>query len=73
MIQFWAEARELFTKTGIQFKEAEQLANQVHEKYFIKDAWQEIIERWLDEPDLMTGQKPRARQFYVLRIFCVKH
>ncbi|HGJ5854918.1 VapE domain-containing protein [Arsenophonus nasoniae] len=63
VIQFWAEARELFNATGIQFQEAEQLANQVHEKYFIKDAWQEIIERWLDEPDLMTGQKPRARQF----------
>jgi hypothetical protein len=63
VIQLWAEARELFNKTGIQFQEAEQLANQVHEKYFIKDAWQEIIERWLDEPDLMTGQKPRARQF----------
>ncbi|WP_339053080.1 VapE domain-containing protein [Arsenophonus endosymbiont of Crataerina pallida] len=63
VIQLWAEAREVFNKTGIQFEEAEQLANQVHEKYFIKDAWQEIIERWLDEPDLMTGQKPRARQF----------
>lgn len=63
VIQLWAEARELFNETGIQFQEAEQLANQVHEKYFIKDAWQEIIERWLDEPDLMTGQKPRARQF----------
>lgn len=63
VIQLWAEARELFNETGIQFQEAEQLANQVHEKYFIKDAWQEIIERWLDEPDLMTGQKPRARRF----------
>lgn len=63
LIQLWAEAREVFNETGIQFQEAEQLANQVHEKYFIKDAWQEIIERWLDEPDLMTGQKPRARQF----------
>ncbi|ASX26120.1 virulence-associated E family protein [Candidatus Williamhamiltonella defendens] len=63
VIQLWAEAREVFNKTGIQFEEAEQLANQVHEKYFIKDAWQEIIEHWLDEPDLMTGQKPRARQF----------
>ncbi|MFS1539521.1 MAG: VapE domain-containing protein [Candidatus Phlomobacter fragariae] len=63
VIQLWAEARELFNETGIKFQEAEQLANQVHEKYFIKDAWQEIIERWLDEPDLMTGQKPRAWQF----------
>lgn len=63
VLQLWAEAREMFKADGIQYEAAELLAAQVHEKYTIKDAWLEIIERWLDEPDLMTGEKPRTRSF----------
>lgn len=63
VLQLWAEAREMFKADGIQYEAAEHLAAQVHEKYTIKDAWLEIIERWLDEPDLMTGEKPRTRSF----------
>ena len=63
VLQLWAEAREMFKAGGIQFDAAERLAAEVHEKYTIKDAWLDIIERWLDEPDLMTGEKPRTRDF----------
>ncbi|MGJ7069959.1 virulence-associated E family protein [Morganella morganii] len=63
VLQLWAEAREMFKAGGIQFEAAERLAAEVHEKYTIKDAWLDIIERWLDEPDLMTGEKPRTRDF----------
>ncbi|MEQ5136694.1 MULTISPECIES: VapE domain-containing protein [Providencia] len=62
-LQLWAEAREIFKADGIQYRTAEYLATQIHDKHTIKDAWLEIIERWLDEPDVMTGEKPRARRF----------
>ncbi|MDD9339585.1 MAG: VapE family protein [Providencia heimbachae] len=63
VLQLWAEAREMFKADGIQYEAAEFLAAQVHDKYAIKDAWLEIIEQWLDEPDLLTGEKPRTRSF----------
>ncbi|MDE9443433.1 virulence-associated E family protein [Xenorhabdus bovienii] len=59
----WAEAKVIYEQTGIQFSEAERLAVMVHDHYQIKDAWLEIVERWLDEPDLITGEKPRSRSF----------
>ncbi|MBG5918911.1 VapE domain-containing protein [Providencia stuartii] len=63
VLQLWAEAREMFKADGVQYEAAEYLASHIYEKYTIKDAWLEIIERWLDEPDLMTGEKPRTRGF----------
>lgn len=63
LLQLWAEAAVVYKQTGIQFGEVEKLAVEVHEHYQIKDAWLEIVERWLDEPDLMTGEKPRSRSF----------
>ncbi|MBI6549922.1 VapE domain-containing protein [Xenorhabdus lircayensis] len=62
-LQLWAEAKVVFEQIGIQFSEAERLAVTVHEQYQIKDAWLEIVERWLDEPDLMTSEQPRTRGF----------
>ncbi|MDC9589698.1 virulence-associated E family protein [Xenorhabdus sp. XENO-10] len=59
----WAEAKVIYAQTGIQFSEAERLAVTVHDHYQIKDAWLEIVERWLDEPDLVTGEKPLSRAF----------
>lgn len=61
--QLWAEARDVFYRTGIEFQAAEQLAHGMHAKYLIHDAWQEMIERWLDEPNAITGQTPRERPF----------
>ncbi|MBC8950233.1 VapE domain-containing protein [Xenorhabdus sp. TS4] len=63
LLQLWAEGAAVYKQTGIQFGEVERLAVEVHEQYQIKDAWLEIVERWLDEPDLMTGEKPRSRSF----------
>nr|ELR5224914.1 ATPase [Providencia rettgeri] len=63
VLQLWAEAREMFKADGIQYEAAEHLASQVHDKYAIRDAWLEIIEQWLDAPDLLTGEKPRTRSF----------
>lgn len=44
-------------------RDAERLASGVHEQHMIKDAWFEIVESWLDEPDALTGERPRAREF----------
>ncbi|QGH62726.1 VapE domain-containing protein [Serratia proteamaculans] len=64
LLQLWAEARDTFKRLGgVQFHEAERLATTVHEQYTIKDAWLETVERWLDEPDLMTEVTPRSREF----------
>ncbi|HFZ1920606.1 TPA: VapE domain-containing protein [Serratia marcescens] len=64
VLQLWAEARDTFKRLGgVQFREAERLATAVHEQYTIKDAWLETVERWLDEPDLLTEATPRSREF----------
>ncbi|MBD2797218.1 replication protein [Xenorhabdus sp. 18] len=63
LLLLWAEAAVVYKKSGIEFREVEKLAVEVHGQYQIKDAWLEIVERWLDEPDLMTGAQPRTRSF----------
>ncbi|CDL80094.1 VapE domain-containing protein [Xenorhabdus cabanillasii] len=63
LLQLWAEAAVVYKQSGIEFREVEKLAVEVHGQYQIKDAWLEIVESWLDEPDLMTGEKPCSRSF----------
>lgn len=61
--QLWAEARELFTRSGVVFKGAETMAAQAHAEHSISDSWEDAISRWLDEPEALTGEKPRDRKF----------
>ena len=61
--QLWAEAKKLFSDSGIQFSVAEQLATREHEQYMIKDAWQETVSRWLNEPDIITDEKPIDKDY----------
>ncbi|OCG39036.1 replication protein [Gilliamella sp. Fer2-1] len=61
--QLWAEATQMFADSGIQFTAAEQLATSEHEQYMIKDAWQETVSRWLNEPDITTGEKPIDKKY----------
>ena len=60
-LQLWAEARESFKANGIAFRDAEELSKAVHEHHMIRDAWEEIISAWLDEPDMLDGKPPRER------------
>lgn len=62
-LQLWAEARELFAVLGVDFREAETLAVEVHEQHTMEDAWTDVIERWLDEPEALTDISPLARGF----------
>ncbi|HFW2887053.1 TPA: VapE domain-containing protein [Salmonella enterica subsp. enterica serovar Muenchen] len=64
LLLLWAEARETFKRLGgVQFRDAERLGASVHEKYTIKDAWLETVEKWLDTPDALTEEIPRTCEF----------
>jgi hypothetical protein len=45
--QLWAEGRVLFMTSGIQWMEAERLANAEHANFVVRDPWEESIEQWL--------------------------
>lgn len=46
----WAEAAAIFTKHGIAWRKAEQLARQEHDEFRIVDPWEELIKQWLSDP-----------------------
>lgn len=50
-LQMWAEARELWTADGVQYRVAEDLAEHEHEHYRIHDSWEEVVRDWLNEED----------------------
>lgn len=55
--QLWAEGRALFLQKGILYQEAETLGTKEHGKYMLKDPWQDAVEEWLKEPDMLTEEK----------------
>lgn len=61
--QLWAEGAARWREAGIAFQQAEELAGGQHEKYEMHDAWEDAIAQWLDEPDMLTGDMPRNREF----------
>ena len=61
-MQLWAEARGSFEATGIAFREAERLAKDVHEDHMIKDSWADVVNNWLDETDILTGEINREKK-----------
>jgi predicted P-loop ATPase len=62
-LQLWAEGAVLYEQSGIDFKDAESLARGVHAEHTMTDPWAEDVGRWLDEPDVLTGELPRTREF----------
>lgn len=62
-LQLWAEALVLFKQYGVMYQAAEALAPVVQAEHLIVDPWEDEIARWLDEPDLLTGETPRMREF----------
>lgn len=61
-LQLWAEARGSFEATGIAFREAERLAKDVHEDHMIKDSWTDVVNNWLDETDIFSGEINREKK-----------
>lgn len=65
----WAEARELFKATGVQWQAAQTLAQAEHESFSVAaaDAWLPVIEHWLDVPDGFDSEAtPRDREFLTI-------
>ena len=65
--QLWAEARELFLAGGVDWRGAEYLAGDAHEKHTMTDVWEEEILRWLDTPNEVGAEgeeTPRGRGFF---------
>lgn len=60
--QLWAEARELFTLIGVDWREAHRLAEAEHEKFMVQDALEDIIADWLLVP-YMDGKRPADREY----------
>jgi len=61
-LQLWAEARESFRASGIAFREAEELSKAVHEHHMIRDAWADVVNSWLDETDILSGEINRDKK-----------
>lgn len=59
----WAEGRELFAAHGVMWQEAERLARGEHDKFVVRDAWEEIVEQWLTTPDEISGGRPCEKPF----------
>lgn len=60
--QLWAEAKVVFAKKGILWKEAETLARAEHYQFEIRDPWEEPIREWFLRPDV-GGVSPRERGY----------
>ena len=58
--QLWAEAVATFQDRGIIWQEAETLAKEKHADHLIHDAWEHVIESWLNEDDegVVRGTRP---------------
>ena len=63
MAQLWAESADFFKRDGIAWKDAEELAKAEHERFIVRDSWEDDVRRWLDTPDMLTGEIPRTREF----------
>ena len=60
--QLWAEARVMHAAGGVEWREAQALAEGVHDDYRVTDTWEDAIEKWLETPAL-DGTLPGAEGF----------
>lgn len=62
--QLWAEAREMFLKKGLQYEQADALAQDHREVFRVKGLWEDIVAEWLETPDdLDEKSTPASREF----------
>lgn len=64
-LQLWAEAREVFELSEIDWRDAETLAKEVHADHKISDAWLPLVSAWLETPEDFGGEtdRPDTREF----------
>ena len=56
--QLWAEGRERFALTGVEWRRAQELSDGVHDTHRMTDSWAEQIEIWLHTADEADGVAP---------------
>ncbi|NML84301.1 VapE domain-containing protein [Polaromonas sp.] len=61
--QLWAEAREQFKAHGVLHQQAERLAEDEHATFAEHDEWDNVIHKWLREPDFAGNRTPFEREF----------
>lgn len=60
VLLIWAEARDLFIASGVQWAEAERLARDVHSEHEVDDPWEQKVASWLKQADPEHGTKAAA-------------
>ncbi|WP_297742917.1 VapE domain-containing protein [Nitrosomonas sp.] len=79
-LQLWAEAREMFKADGVDYKEAEKLAIEIHAEHMVSDPWEAKLASWLKkegedrtgvdrviEPGRFhTGETPSKRSYLLI-------
>lgn len=48
--QLWAEAAVRFRSQGVEWKQAQSLAEAVHEEFSFQDEWEPKVQEWLEDP-----------------------
>lgn len=61
--QLWAEGAEMYLVGGVEYRDAEALAAEVHADHMITDLWHDPIAHWLDAPDPTSDGTPRTREY----------
>lgn len=61
-LQLWAEGLARWSAFGVEWQDAERLAEAEHHAFKDIDPWEGAIHQWLDEPD-MGGETPREREW----------
>jgi predicted P-loop ATPase len=60
--QLWAEGAARFMLDGVDWREAQELAQSEHHEFKVSDGWESAVERWLHEPQL-SGKHPVDEAF----------
>jgi len=61
--QLWAEGAVLFKSGGVQYEQAEALADEAHAAHMVSDEWEDPIRKFLQTPDALTDERPLDRGF----------
>ena len=61
--QLWAEGLLMWELNGVDWQDAERLAQGEHAQFKVSDSWVSVIEKWLDEPTDVSGETPNVRGY----------
>jgi predicted P-loop ATPase len=50
--QLWAEGAFVFAMEGVAWADAERLAEREHPRFKISDSWEQVLVKWIEEPDI---------------------